>query len=260
MARFRSSPVGFSDTECYVALFVFLGFSNTSIATILKLRCDNVRQIRYRIRTKLKAHDSDDCKSLLKYFWCHLSLQFDVVVTLVTQISLQTFVIILYIENYKQVCHAFLFGFVRLKVVTLYKTKSQYQMLRKSINKKNLAIAVECIIQLQLCFCRREWRSENKTGQLKSCYRWKRSINSQISLARKDKCILRRQLDSHCVDGRSYGRCNDRRRHVGRMLFQRPGCSCSRLPLPCCARAGLIAHNYRHRRLESLWRSTNALI
>ena len=68
MARFRSSPVGFSDTECYVALFVFLGFSNTSIATILKLRCDNVRQIRYRIRTKLKAHDSDDCKSLLKYF------------------------------------------------------------------------------------------------------------------------------------------------------------------------------------------------
>ena len=68
MARFRSSPVGFSDTECYVALFVFLGFSNTSIATILKLRCDNVRQIRYRIRTKLKSHDFDDCKSLLRYF------------------------------------------------------------------------------------------------------------------------------------------------------------------------------------------------
>lgn len=68
MERFRCLPIGFSDAECSVALFVFLGFSNSSIATILQRKPESVRQIRCRIRNKLRACDLDDCNSLLRYF------------------------------------------------------------------------------------------------------------------------------------------------------------------------------------------------
>ena len=69
MERFISQVPGITDKERTVAIFVFLGYSNTSIAAIMQYKSStNVRQLRHKIKTKILADPSVDNSIFLRYF------------------------------------------------------------------------------------------------------------------------------------------------------------------------------------------------
>ncbi len=69
MARFRQQTVGISQRQYNISIFVFLGFSDSTIAAIFyKNPVSNPRQERYRIRKKIKEHPTPDSSLFLKYF------------------------------------------------------------------------------------------------------------------------------------------------------------------------------------------------
>lgn len=68
MSTFRRQPVVLNERQYRIAGFVFLGFSDTTIASIFHLSSSAVRQLRYRIRKKLKENPSPDTDLFLKYF------------------------------------------------------------------------------------------------------------------------------------------------------------------------------------------------
>lgn len=69
MSRFRRQTVGLSKRQYEISIFVFLGFSDSSIASIFNDRpVSNPRQERYRIRKKLKERPCQDTELFLKYF------------------------------------------------------------------------------------------------------------------------------------------------------------------------------------------------
>ena len=69
MDRFISQVPGITDKERTVAIFVFLGYSNTSISAIMQYKSStNVRQLRHKIKTKILADPSVDNTIFLRYF------------------------------------------------------------------------------------------------------------------------------------------------------------------------------------------------
>ncbi len=69
MSRFREQVPKITDREYSVVTFVFLGFSNASIAAIMQYKSTvNVRQIRHVIKSKICGQDSSDRERFLSYF------------------------------------------------------------------------------------------------------------------------------------------------------------------------------------------------
>lgn len=69
MLRFRKQAPMLNDRQFRLAVFVFLGFSNTTIASLFQYSNESaVRQMRYRIRKKLKNNPTTDTAIFMRYF------------------------------------------------------------------------------------------------------------------------------------------------------------------------------------------------
>lgn len=69
MTRFRQQAVGLSKRQFDISIFVFLGFSDSTVAWLFnKKPVANPRQLRYRIRKKLKENPVPDLELFLRYF------------------------------------------------------------------------------------------------------------------------------------------------------------------------------------------------
>ncbi len=69
MSRFIAKVPGVTAKERIVAVFVFLGFSNSSIASIMQYKSTtNVRQLRHKIKGRILSNPTDDSKLFLSYF------------------------------------------------------------------------------------------------------------------------------------------------------------------------------------------------
>lgn len=69
MSRFRQQVPTLNDRQLRIAVFVFLGFSDTTIASLFHdSNASVIRQVRYRIRKKIKEHPTSDTDLFLSYF------------------------------------------------------------------------------------------------------------------------------------------------------------------------------------------------
>ena len=69
MARLRQQAVGFSKREFDISIFVFLGLSDSTVAWLFhKKPVSNPRQLRYRIRKKIRENPMPDSELFLRYF------------------------------------------------------------------------------------------------------------------------------------------------------------------------------------------------
>lgn len=69
MSRFRQQVPSLNDRQLRIAVFVFLGFSDTTIASLFHdSNASVIRQVRYRIRKKIKEHPTPDTDLFLSYF------------------------------------------------------------------------------------------------------------------------------------------------------------------------------------------------
>lgn len=68
MTRFRHQAGALNERQFRIAGFLFLGFSDTTIASLFHISTPAVRQLRYRIRKKLKENPNPDMDLFLGYF------------------------------------------------------------------------------------------------------------------------------------------------------------------------------------------------
>lgn len=69
MAKFQQQVTKLNERQLRIAVFVFLRFSDTTIAYLFKAANSTViRQVRYRIRKKIKDNPTADSDVFLEYF------------------------------------------------------------------------------------------------------------------------------------------------------------------------------------------------